>query len=198
MSGVRRTRQKESHEPVTSNNEIDNNNTGAIVDEDTIPVPPSFRTEKQQKETSNYYWWFIRWGLAAAFLVFSLVIVDAFLLKYNAGFTFAGIFDQVRLGAIYVISTAGYFVGRLMNVWQLFWDALDQVWQVIKEFLPLREFEMARDAMMKVLAQTGYLVAIGWLVEFISGFRDALLVNWQLGIIFSLCVIGLVVYRLIK
>ncbi len=142
-----------------------------------------------------YYMWYIKRAVALAGLIFVLVIADAFLLKYKVGFTFAGIFDQLRLAGIYVMSSIGYWLGRVLNLWQLLWDALDAMWDIIKQFLPLEEFYIAREAMVKVLAKTGYFVIVGWLKEFFSGFRDALAANWHIGLGVSIALIASVVIR---
>ena len=132
------------------------------------------------------------------FLLFSLVIIDAFLLKYNAGFTFYGLLDGLRTWTIYGFNQFGYYFGRFLNIWQLAWDALDALWQIFKDFLPLKEFEIAKQWWMRVLAKTGYLVVIGWLVEFFNGIKSSLTVEWQIGLLFSIPIIIYVLRKLFK
>jgi len=132
------------------------------------------------------------------FLLFSLIVIDAFLLKYNAGFTFSGLLDGLCTWTIYGLNQFGYYFGRFLNVWQLAWDAIDALWQIFKDFLPLKEFEIARQWWIRVLAKTGYLVVIGWLVEFFNGIKSSLTVEWQIGLLFSIPIIIYVLRKLFK
>ncbi len=129
-------------------------------------------------------------GLAAG--VFCMVIIDAFLLKYKVGFTFAGALDYFRRSVVFLFSSIGYAMGRMMNIWQLLWDILDALWNIIKPYMPVEELAKAREAMYEALSQTGFLLLFGWVDELCSGFHRALMKNWQLSLLTTIAILAFV------
>lgn len=139
----------------------------------------------------------VRQIIALMFIVFMAVIVDSFIIKYaGADYTIAYNIDFLRLQCAYLFRGLGYYAAKCANVLQIAWDVLEWLWENIKDFIPYEEFLAAKDLMQTTIVHVFRFLVIGWLRSIFEGVKDALILNWQIGLIVSLPITGLIAYKL--
>ena len=115
-----------------------------------------------------------------------IIIVDAFLIKNNAGFTIVdllfGCLDYLKKGFFNV----GYYVGKLLNVFQFILDAIDYVWESILPYLPVQEAEIAKTRFFTFIRDLIRFVTGGFIGKMISGYVESFMSSFLISLCLSL------------
>ena len=115
-----------------------------------------------------------------------IIIVDAFLIKNNASFTIvdilSGCLDYLKRGFFNV----GYYVGKLLNVFQFILDAIDYVWESILPYLPVHEAEIAKTRFFTFIRDLIRFVTGGFLGKMISGYVESFMSSFLISLCLSL------------
>ena len=115
-----------------------------------------------------------------------IIIVDAFLIKNNAGFTIVdilvGFLDYLKKGFFNV----GYYVGKLLNVFQFILDAIDYVWESILPYLPVQEAEIAKTRFFTFIRDLIRFVTGGFIGKMISGYVESFMSSFLISLCLSL------------
>ena len=118
-----------------------------------------------------------------------IIIVDAFLIKNNAGFTIVdilvGFLDYLKKGFFNV----GYYVGKLLNVFQFILDTIDYVWESILPYLPVQEAEIAKTHFFKFILDLIRFITGGFIEKFVGGYTASFKSSFFISLVLSYIII---------
>lgn len=121
--------------------------------------------------------WIAFYILAIVIMGAYIIVVDAFLLKNGFNFTIVHGLTWVLDRLKDLIHGCGYYVGKLVNVFQLIMDLIDDLIEFILPYLPLEEVVIAKDELVRFGRSLARFLTGGFFVELVDGFLQAFKAN---------------------